>query len=358
MKKNTSAKLDDDEIETLVKKYIDRHLPRSVSKVGGSNMSNKPKSENKPKEVNKQQRGSSTRIVNTIKINLTKPRGSGQPRVKKEVDIAKTEQELQELERKDLEYQRANLGFSNPNVFGYNQTDFIEHARNVRRKQQEDDLRNQRTQDEDGYTNEKIREEPPPNQEPPKPEPPPKQEPPPKPEPPPKQESPKEEQTRKTEEKDFYRATSNPQVGRDGLSVFTQPINYDPNLIPSDFAQRLSEQGYTEPEILNAVAREIIAKRDTTPKIAKMDERPTTKAGTERKPRGRPQGSKGKPKPQQVEEDIIPEPSEPTPVEKERKARGRPVGSKGKPKPQQAETTVEGGVKVSVEKKGGLRGTK
>ena len=72
MKKNTPAKLDDDEIESLVKKYIDKHLPRSVSKVGGTNMSFKPKSDNKPKEVNKQQKGSSTRIVNTIKINLTK----------------------------------------------------------------------------------------------------------------------------------------------------------------------------------------------------------------------------------------------------------------------------------------------
>lgn len=342
MKKNTPAKLDDDEIESLVKKYIDKHLPRSVSKVGGSNMSFKPKSDNKPKEVNKQQKGSSTRIVNTIKINLTKPRGSGQPRVKKEIDIAKTEQELQELERKDLEYQRANLGFNNPNVFGYNQTDFIEHARNTRRKEQEDNLRNQRTQEPEQYVNEVIREEP--TQ--------PKEE-------QAKQESPKEAPPRNTEEKDYYRATSNPQVGRNGLSIFTQPINYDPRLIPSDFAQRLAEQGATEPEIVNAMAREIRAKRDTVPKIAKMDERPTTKAGTERKPRGRPQGSKGKPKPQEVEEDIIPEPSDPTPVEKERKPRGRPVGRKGKPKPQEAETTVEGGVKVSVEKKGGgLRGSK
>ena len=350
MKKNTSAKLDDDEIETLVKKYIDKHMPRGGKKVGGTNMNFKPKSDNKPQRAdNKPQRASSTRIINSIKINLTKPRGSGQPRVKKEVDIAKTEQELQELERKDLEYQRSNIGFNNPNVFGHNQTDFITHARNIRMKEQEDNLRSQRQPETEQYVNEIIRE--PPKQEETIPEPP-------RPEPP-RPEPPKEEQTRKTDEKDYYRATSNPQVGRDGLSVYTQPSIFNPSLLPSDFGQRLSEQGYTEPEILNEMAREIRSKRDTGPSVAKMDERPTTKAGTDRKPRGRPVGSKGKPKAQQVEEDIIPEPSAPTKVEKERKPRGRPVGSKGKPKPQQAETTVEGGVKVSVEKSGGgLRGSK
>lgn len=327
MKKTTSPKLEEDEIETMVKKYIDKHLPRSVSKVGGSSMSNNSKAD-------KPQKAASNRIINTIKINLTKPRGSGsgQPKVKKEVDIAKTEQELQELERKDLEFQRTNIGFNNPSVFGYNQTDFIEHARNIRMKEQEDKLRSQRNQEPEEYVNEIIRE-------------------------PPKEQMYREPES-KSQENEFYRVTSKPQVGSAALSLYNQPSIFESKTFPSDFEQRLSEQGYTEPQVIDEMSEEIGSRRET-PSIPKMDERLLTKAGTERKQRGRKFGSKNKPKSQQEEEgeDIIPEPSAPTRVERERKPRGRPAGSKNKPKPQQSETMVEGGLTVSVEKQGGgLRG--
>lgn len=296
MKKTSKSKIEEDDIEVMVQKYIEKHYPRRrVSNVGGTNMNFKPKQEREPKQ---QSRPSSNRIVNNIKINLTKPRsgGGGQPKEKKEIDVAKTERMLQDLERQDLAFQRSNYEFQNPNLFGFNRTDIIEHNRNI----QGDTLQNEIIRDTQPIQEQPIQETPLINEIMQQPK---------------KDVIPKEKKSTKKERErdfysessprskqtsigDFYRTEQPPQVGRAGLSIYTQPETSNISTLPSDFGQRLAEQGYKEPDILNAMAKEIISQRGESvrSRVGRINEEARTKSGQERKPRGRPAGSKNKPK--------------------------------------------------------------
>jgi hypothetical protein len=135
-----------------------------------------------------------TNIVNKININLAKAQNARKKT--SGMDLAKAEQSLQQMEAKDYTYQH---NFSNPNIFGFNHSaianpQLIEQQRSAFRQQQEDDLRQQRVS--------------------------------------------------QYQEPDIYRVPSNPQVGRQGLSIARQSQQ---NIFESmqDFPARLQEQGGT-----------------------------------------------------------------------------------------------------------------
>jgi hypothetical protein len=302
MKKTSKSKINEDDIEVMVQKYIEKHYPRRrVSNLGGTNMNFKPKQEREQKQ---QSRPSSNRIVNNIKINLTKPKssGGGQPKEKKEIDVAKTERMLQDLERQDLEFQRSNYAFQNPNLFGFNRTDIIEHNRNMSSDNFQNEVNPYNLQNEiirEAPIQESTRQEEPAiiQQK--------KQDVIPKEKKPTKKERERDFYTessprsKQTSIEDFYRTEQPPQVGRAGLNIYTQPENVSNiSTLSSDFGQRLSEQGYTEPDILNSMAKEIISQRGESvrSRVGRINEESRTKEGQERKPRGRPSGSKNKPK--------------------------------------------------------------
>ena len=171
-------------------------------------------------------------VVNSININLTKPR---RQKVIKE-NLVLAEQKLQDLEQRDLEYRRNMIPFltgplQNPNVFGFNRSE-------LQNLQQRDEQR----RNEYNETQKKGSEQ---------------------------------EPIRPLEE-DFFRNANPIQVGRSGLSVYQEQYTGIPET--SDFQSRLTEYepeyvsaqvspqvSETEPDRLNRLARELKqAKKDET----------------------------------------------------------------------------------------------
>lgn len=168
-----------------------------------------------------------TNIVNKININLAKAQ-HGRKKTSG-MDLDKAEKSLQEMETKDYAYQH---NFVNPNIFGFNHSaianpHLIEQQRSAFNQQQEDDLRQQRVS--------------------------------------------------QFQEPDIYRVPSNPQVGRQGLSIARQSQQ---NILESlgDFPSRLQEQVGKDPEELQT----------------ELKRRRPIKSVSSR--RGRPVGSRNKPK--------------------------------------------------------------
>jgi hypothetical protein len=174
-----------------------------------------------------------TNIVNKININLAKAQNARKKT--SGMDLAKAEEALRNLEIKDNAYQHH---YANPNIFGFNNSTFanpqiIEQQRTAFRQQQEDNLRQQRVS--------------------------------------------------QFQEPDIYRVPSAPQVGRQGLSMARQSQQ---NIFESsrDFPTRLKEQQTeegTEETPTEALQRELKTRR---------------KIEVGAKPKGRPVGSRNKPK--------------------------------------------------------------